>query len=275
MRTLDFLGRATPAIGQGTWRIGDDRARHDAEIAALRRGIDLGLTVIDTAEMYGDGAAERLVGEAIAGRRADVTLVSKVYPHNAGVKAMAAACEASLKRLGVERLDLCLLHWRGAVPLVETVEGFGRLLDAGKIAAWGVSNFDVADFEELLAAGGAACATNQVLYNLSRRGPEFDLIPFMAAHRMPLMAYSPIEQGRMPDHPALRRIAARQGATPEAVALAFCIRSGAVIAIPKASRTAHVEANRAAADLTLDADDLAALDDAFPPPRRKSALAML
>lgn len=275
MRSLDFLGRSSPAIGQGTWKIGDDRARHDEEVAALRRGLDHGLTVIDTAEMYGAGAAERLVGEAIAGRRAEVTLVSKVYPQNAGVAAMARACENSLRRLGVERLDLYLLHWRGAVPLAETVEGFERLQRAGKIAAWGVSNFDVADLEELTTAGGSACATNQVLYNLVRRGPEYDLLPYMAARGMPLMAYSPIEQGRLPDHPVLNDVAARHDTTPAAVALAFSVRSGAVLAIPKAGSRAHVEANRASADLTLSPDDLAALDRAFPPPRRKGALEML
>ena len=275
MRSLEFLGRSSPAIGQGTWKIGDDRARHDDEVATLRRGLDLGLTVIDTAEMYGAGAAERLVGEAIAGRRAEVTLVSKVYPQNAGVAAMARACENSLRRLGVERLDLYLLHWRGAVPLAETVEGFERLQRTGKIAAWGVSNFDVADLEELTTAGGSACATNQVLYNLVRRGPEYDLLPYMAARGMPLMAYSPIEQGRLPDHPVLNDVAARHDTTPAAVALAFSVRSGAVLAIPKAGSRAHVEANRASADLTLSPDDLAALDRAFPPPRRKGALEML
>lgn len=275
MRSLEFLGRSSPAIGQGTWKIGDDRARHDEEVGTLRRGLDLGLTVIDTAEMYGAGAAERLVGEAIAGRRAEVTLVSKVYPQNAGVAAMARACESSLRRLGVERLDLYLLHWRGAVPLAETVEGFERLQRAGKIAAWGVSNFDVADLEELTTAGGSACATNQVLYNLVRRGPEYNLLPYMAARGMPLMAYSPIEQGRLPDHPVLNDVAARHDTTPAAVALAFSVRSGAVLAIPKAGSQAHVEANRASADLTLSPDDLAALDRAFPPPRRKGALEML
>ena len=275
MRTLDFLGRQTSAVGQGTWKIGDDSSRHEGEIAALRRGLDLGMSVIDTAEMYGKGASEQLVGEAIRGRRAEVTLVSKVYPYHAGIKAMATACEASLKRLGVERLDLYLLHWRGAVPLTETVEGFARLVEAGKIAAWGVSNFDIDDLEDLRAAGGSACATNQVLYNLSRRGPEYALLPFMAAHRMPLMAYSPIEQGRMPDHPVLRQIATRHHVTPEAVALAFCIRSGVVLAIPKASKVVHVEANRAGGDLILDSEELDALDDAFPPPQQKTALDML
>lgn len=275
MQTLTFLGQTSSAIGQGTWKIGDDRSKRDEEVASLRRGLDLGLTVIDTAEMYGSGAAERVVGEAIGGRRDEVTLVSKVYPHNAGVTAMAAACENSLKRLGVERLDLYLLHWRGAVPLSETVEGFERLVQAGKIAAWGVSNFDVADLEELMAAGGSGCATNQVLYNLVRRGPEYDLLPAMAGYSMPLMAYSPIEQGRLPDHPVLTQLAGRHDTTPAAIALAFSIRSGAVLAIPKAANRGHVEANRQSADLMLSPEDLAALDAAFPPPRRKRALEMI
>ena len=275
MQTLSFLGRPSLAIGQGTWKIGDDRSKREAEVACLRRGLDLGLCIVDTAEMYGAGNAERLVGEAIQGRRDDVVVVSKVYPHNAGVAAMAAACEASLKRLRVECLDLYLLHWRGSVPLTETVAGFERLKQAGKIAAWGVSNFDVADLDELMAAGGSACSTNQVLYNLVRRGPEHDLLPYMAARGMPLMAYSPIEQGKMPDHPVLRQIASRHGTTSAAIALAFSVRSGAVLAIPKASSTDHVEANRASADITLSSQDLAALDDAFPAPRRKVALEMI
>ncbi len=275
MRTLDFLGRPTAAIGQGTWNIGDRRERRGAEIAALRRGLDLGLTVIDTAEMYGDGDSEQLVGEAIAGRREAVVLVSKVYPHNASRRGMMKSCEASLQRLGVDHLDLYLLHWRGSVPLEETVEGFERLREAGRIGAWGVSNFDVSDLEDLLDAGGEACATNQILYNLTRRGPEFDLLPWMAAHEMPVMAYSPVEQGRLPKLAALQAVADRHGASREAIALAFAIRSGSVLAIPKASSLAHVEDNRRAGDLVLDAEDLAALDEAFPPPTRKRPLAML
>lgn len=275
MGSLTFVGRTSSAIGQGTWNIGDSRSRHDEEVRCLQRGLELGLNVIDTAEMYGGGASERLVAEAIRGRRAEATLVSKVYPHNAGMSAMVTACENSLKRLGVDRLDLYLLHWRGAVPLTETIEGFERLRQAGKIEAWGVSNFDVADLEDLMNAGGSACATNQVLYNLTRRGPEYDLLPFMAKRGMPLMAYSPIEQGRLPDSPALTTIAARHQTTPAAVALAFAVRSGTVLAIPKASNMAHVEVNRASGDITLSPEDLATLDVAFPPPRRKATLAML
>ncbi len=275
MRMLSLGIRSVAAIGQGTWNVGDRGDRHADEIATLRRGLDLGLAVIDTAEMYGDGASETLVGEAIAGRRDEIMLVSKVYPHNAGRAAMTRACEASLRRLRVERLDLYLLHWRGSVPLAETVEAFERLKDAGRIGAWGVSNFDVADLEALFAAGGQGCATNQVLYNLTRRGPEFDLLPWMADHGMPVMAYSPIEQGRLPRHAGLRSVAERHGTSIETVALAFAIRAGSVLAIPKASTVAHVEANRAAADLVLDSTDMAALDAAFPPPKRKQPLAVL
>ena len=274
-RSLSFADRAVLAVGQGTWMIGDRSDRRADEIATLRRGLDLGLGIIDTAEMYGEGASERLVGEAISERREAVTLVSKVYPHNAGRRSMPVACAGSLKRLGVERIDLYLLHWRGSVPLDETVEAFERLKQAGDIGAWGVSNFDVADLDALLQAGGIACATNQILYNLTRRGPEFDLLPWMARHAMPAMAYSPVEQGRLPANPALDHVAARHGVSRAAVALAFAIRSGGVVAIPKASSLAHVEENHAAAALTLDPDDLAALDAAFPPPSRKQRLAML
>jgi diketogulonate reductase-like aldo/keto reductase len=268
-------GITAPALGQGCWNIGDSAARRAAEVATLQHGIDLGMTLIDTAEMYGEGASERLVAEAIRGRREKVLLVTKVYPHNAGRSALRAACERSLARLGTEAIDLYLLHWRGNVPLAETVETFERLKAEGKIKAWGVSNFDVGDMEELLEAGGTACATNQILYNLSRRGPEFDLLPWMERQGMPLMAYSPIEQGRLPRGGALQAVAERHGATPAQVALAFAIRSGRVIAIPKASSIAHVEENAAAGALVLSHDDLAALDRAFPPPRHKMPLAML
>lgn len=268
-------GFSAPALGQGCWNIGDSAARRSSEIATLQRGIDLGMTLIDTAEMYGEGASERLVAEAIRGRRERVLLVTKVYPHNAGSAALRAACERSLSRLGVTTIDLYLLHWRGNVPLAETVEGFERLKTEGKIRAWGVSNFDVGDLEELLEAGGTACATNQVLYNIGRRGPEFDLLPWMKRHGMPAMAYSPIEQGRLPRGGALQAVADRHGATPAQVALAFAIRSGGVIAIPKASSLAHVEENAAAGALALTDEDLGVLDRAFPPPRRKTPLAML
>ena len=270
-----LAGRTVATVGQGTWKMADRPASRAAEIAALQRGVELGLTVIDTAEMYGEGASESLVGEALRGRRDAVTLVSKVYPHNADRRRLPQACAASLRRLGTDRLDLYLLHWRGSVPLAETVEAFEHLRQAGDIAAWGVSNFDVADLEELWAAGGQNCATNQILYNLVRRGPEHDLLPWMARHAVPVMAYSPVEQGRLPANPGLRRVAERHGVTPEAVALAFAIRSGQVVAIPKASTLAHVDANAAAGALVLDVDDLAALDAAFAPPRTKQPLAML
>jgi diketogulonate reductase-like aldo/keto reductase len=268
-------GRIAPVLGQGCWNIGDKKATRAAEIATLQRGIDLGLTLIDTAEMYGDGASEQLVGEAMRGRREAVTLVSKVYPQNASAAGMRAACDRSLRSLGIERIDIYLLHWRGNIPLAETVEGFSRLKAAGKIAAWGVSNFDTADMEQLFAAGGTACVTNQILYNLKRRGPEYDLLPWMAAHGMPAMAYSPIEQGRLPQNASLKAVADKHGATQTQVALAFVIRTGMVIAIPKASSIAHVEDNAKAAALVLDDDDLVSLDDAFPRPKRKLPLAML
>jgi diketogulonate reductase-like aldo/keto reductase len=270
-----FSGEQVPILGQGTWRMGETRASRADEIAALRHGIGLGMRLIDTAEMYGDGASEELVGEAIRDCRNETFLVSKVYPQNAGRKSMQAACEASLKRLATDRLDLYLLHWRGGIPLRETVDAFEALVAAGKIRHWGVSNFDIDDMTDLLDAGGAACATNQILYNPTRRGPEYDLFPWMAARAMPVMAYSPIEQGRLPTSGPLRKIAERHGASIMQIALAFVIRSGCVNAIPKASTIAHVEDNRRAADLHLDAADLAEIDRAFPPPDRKEALEML
>ena len=268
-------GESVPALGQGLWQIGDRAANRAAEIETLRRGLALGLRVLDTAEMYGEGASERLTGEAIRGRRDEVFLVSKVYPKNAGGRNLAAACEASLRRLGTDRLDLYLLHWRGSVPLAETVAGFEALVQAGKVRHWGVSNFDVDDLEELWAAGGTGCATNQILYNVTRRGPEIALLPWMGARGMPAMAYSPIEQGRLPSSPALGAVADRHGATVAQVMLAFAIRSGRVMAIPKASTLPHVEDNAAAAQLRLDARDLGEIDAAFAPPRRKQPLEML
>jgi diketogulonate reductase-like aldo/keto reductase len=268
-------GTTVPALGQGTWHMGERGADRRAEADALRMGLDLGLTLIDTAEMYADGGAEEVVRDAIAGRREEVFLVSKVYPQNASRTRMAKACEASLRRMGVETVDLYLLHWRGGVPLAETVEAFGRLVEAGKIRRWGVSNLDVDDLEEL----GAAlpdCGTDQVLYNLEARGPEYDLLPFCADHRMPVMAYSPVGQGgRLLRNPALRAVAARHGTGPAAIALAFTLRRDGVIAIPKAGNPAHVSENAAARDIVLTEADLAELDTAFPPPRRKQALAML
>lgn len=268
-------GTAVPALGQGTWRMGERRARRGEEVAALRLGLDLGMTLIDTAEMYGEGGAEEVVGEAIDGRRAEVFVVSKAYPHNAGRAALKAACERSLSRLGIERLDLYLLHWRGSVPLAETLAGFRDLQEAGRIVRWGVSNFDAADMEELWRLdGGAACATDQVLYNVAERGPEYDLLPALRARGVPLMAYSPIGQGGLPTR-ALREIAEKHGASPYRVALAFVLSREGVIAIPKAASETHLRDNRAAADLVLDDADRAALDRAFPPPRSKRPLSMI
>ncbi|WP_419808779.1 aldo/keto reductase [Sphingomonas sp.] len=268
-------GTPVPCLGQGTWQMAETPARRAAEIAALREGVALGMTLIDTAEMYGDGAAEELVGEAIAGIRDRVFLVSKAYPHNASRDRLPRACERSLTRLGTDRIDLYLLHWRGDIPLGETVDAMAALHAAGRIGAWGVSNLDTADMVELVAAGGEGCATDQILYNLTRRGPEHDLLPWLANHAMPAMAYSPVEQGRLIADPTLNHIATSVGATPAQVALAWTIRNGDVIAIPKAGTVDHVRENRAAADLTLSAADLAALDDAFPRPRGRRPLEML
>ncbi|MDQ1231474.1 aldo/keto reductase [Sphingomonas sp. SORGH_AS_0879] len=268
-------GTAVRALGQGTWMMAEDRRRRAEEIAALREGIDLGLTLIDTAEMYADGESERLVGEAIEGRRDEIFLVSKAYPQNASRDRPPRACEASLARLGTDRLDLYLLHWRGSVPLAETVEAMERLVEAGKILRWGVSNLDTDDMDELVASGGAACATDQILYNLTRRGPEHDLLPWLAGRGITTMAYSPVEQGRLVAHPALRTLAEELGATPAQVALAWLLAQGDIIAIPKAGRSAHVRENRAAADLTLDTEVLAHLDELFPRPEGRVPLEML
>jgi diketogulonate reductase-like aldo/keto reductase len=242
-------------------------ARRPQEIGALRLGLELGMTLIDTAEMYADGASEELVGEAIAGRRDEVFLVSKVLPEHATKQGTIRACERSLHRLNTDRLDLYLLHWRGRVPLKDTLAGFESLISAGKIRQWGVSNFDVADMLELAGlANGGAVATDQVLYNLTRRGVEFDLLPECSEQAIPLMAYSPIEQGGVLGNPALKRIAARHHATPAQVALAWVLRREGVIAIPKAGSLEHVRENRAALAVHLDERDLAELDVAFPPP---------
>jgi diketogulonate reductase-like aldo/keto reductase len=278
MRTVRLPdGTDVVALGQGTWRMGEGRNTPAAEADALRLGLDLGMTLIDTAEMYGEGSAERVVGDAIAGRRGQAFLVSKVYPHNAGRKDAVAACERSLKRLRTERIDLYLLHWRGGVPLAETVAAFSALHEAGKIGAWGVSNFDVDDMEELRGvAGGSACATNQVLYNPQARGIEFDLLPWSGRLGTPVMAYSPVGQGgRLLGDTALARVARRHAVTPAQVAIAWALRHDGVIAIPKATDPSHVRENAAAASLRLTAEDLAEIDSAFPPPRRKRPLAML
>lgn len=266
-------GEIVPALGQGTWYMGESARKRTDEVAALRLGLDLGMRVIDTAEMYAGGGAEEVTGEAIKGRRDEVFLVSKVLPSHASRQGVISACEGSLKRLGTDRIDLYLLHWRGNYALEDTIAGFDTLLRAGKIRNWGVSNFDVEDMEDL--PPGGAVAANQVLYNLSRRGIEYDLLPWSAAHRVPIMAYSPIEQGRLLGHPALARIAQRHEATPAQIALAFVLSRPGIIAIPKSSTAAHVRENAGAAGLVLDATDLAQLDAAFPPPRRKRALDML
>ncbi|MHA6724201.1 aldo/keto reductase [Sphingomonas sp. RS2018] len=268
-------GTDVPALGQGTWMMAEDPRRRGDEIAALRAGIDLGMTLIDTAEMYADGESERLVGEAVAGRRDDVFLVSKAYPQNASRSGLPRACEASLERLGTDRLDLYLLHWRGRVPLGETVDAMERLVDAGKILRWGVSNLDTDDMEELVAAGGKACATDQILYNLTRRGPEHDLLPWLAARSMPVMAYSPVEQGRLVRDEGLRTLAGELGATPVQVALAWLLARDGVIAIPKAGTVDHVRENLAAADLALSPETVARLNAMFPVPSGPVPLAML
>jgi diketogulonate reductase-like aldo/keto reductase len=256
--------------------MGEDRAKRQAEISALRLGLDLEMTLIDTAEMYGEGGAEEVVGEAIAGRRAEVFLVSKVYPHNATRRGAVAACERSLRRLKTDHLDVYLLHWRGSVPLAETLEGFRTLKLAGKILDYGVSNFDQEDMEEAFALpGGVEIVTNQVLYNLMRRGIEWDLLPWCRERRIAIMAYSPIEQGALLNHRVLKVIASRYEATPAQVALGWVLRQTGIVAIPKASTELHVRENRAALDLKLTTSDLAELEQSFPPPRKKMPLEMI
>lgn len=263
-------------LGQGTWCMAEKPRRRADEIAALRLGIDLGMSLIDTAEMYGGGAAEELVGEAIAGRRNQVFLVSKVLPDNASRRDMVAACERSLRRLRTDHIDLYLLHWRGRVPLEESLDAFTALTRDGKIRHWGVSNFDLEDMEELGELSGAATvSTNQVLYNLTRRGIEYDLLPWCGERGLPVIAYSPIEQGRLLDHPALHVIALRHDATPAQIALAWVLRQHGVIAIPKAASAAHVHENFAARELALTKEDLDLLDRAFPPPRSARPLEII
>jgi diketogulonate reductase-like aldo/keto reductase len=255
--------------------MGDSGHRRAGEVRALQAGLELGMTLIDTAEMYADGGAEEVTGEAIKGRRDAVFVVSKVLPSHGSRTATIAACERSLRRLGTDRIDLYLLHWRGNYALEDTLTGFEALLQAGKIRYWGVSNFDVDDMEELLAAGGGAVAANQVLYNLTRRGIEHDLLGWSADHRVPLMAYSPIEQGRLLGDRALAQVAAAHNATPAQVALAFVLGRPGVIAIPKSSNLEHVRENAGAAEITLTDADRRALDAAFPPPNGKRRLEML
>jgi diketogulonate reductase-like aldo/keto reductase len=269
-------GAVMPVFGLGTWRMGESGRRRADELDALKYGLELGYPMIDTAEMYGEGGAEEVVGEAIAGRRDEAFLVSKVYPHNASARGTVAACERSLKRLGTDRLDLYLLHWRGAHPLAETVATFERLRRDGKIRRWGVSNLDAAEMEELAdVPDGRRCATDQVLYNPSRRGIEWDLLPWCRERGVPVMAYSPIEQGRLPTAGVLGEIGRRHGRGPFQVALAWVLAQPGVVAIPKAARPEHVEANARALDIELTAEDLAAIDRRFPPPERKEPLAML
>jgi diketogulonate reductase-like aldo/keto reductase len=267
-------GTQVPALGQGTWKMAEQAARRAEEIAALRCGLDLGLTLIDTAEMYADGGAEELVGEAISGRRDDVFIVSKFSPQHATRKGVAAACGRSLRRLKTDRLDLYLLHWPGSVPLAETLAGLGDLVEAGKVRAYGVSNFDALDLEDALRTSpSAAIATNQILYNLMRRGPEFDVLPWCRSRSIPLMAYSPVEQGRL--LPRLQAMAEQHGSTPAQIALAWLVRQPDLIAIPKAGTVAHVRENRGALKIELSPADLKALDEAFSPPSRKQPLEML
>ena len=273
MRTLELAGTQVPVIGQGTWRMGENRDRRKGEVAALREGLERGLRLIDTAEMYGEGGAEEVVGEAISGKRDQVFLVSKVYPHNASRSGVAAACEWSLRRLGSEHIDLYLLHWRGRYPLDETVEAFERLREQGKIGRWGVSNFDLDDLQEL---GEPACATNQVLYNPEERGVEFDLLPWQQRQNMPLMAYCPLGQGgALLADAALQQVAQQHGATTAQVALAWALRQPNVLVIPKASDPRHLAENAAAAELQLSAADLQAINSAYPAPTRKQRLQMV
>jgi diketogulonate reductase-like aldo/keto reductase len=276
LRTIPFGDREIPTLGQGTWFMGEDRDERAREVRSLQLGLELGMTLIDTAEMYGEGGAEEVVGEALRGRRDSCFLVSKVYPQNAGRRSAVEACERSLKRLWTDHLDLYLLHWRGQIPLAETVQAFEHLQRQGKIRRWGVSNLDMDDMEELFSiSGGEACATDQVLYNLTRRGIEWDLLPWCRRNGIPVMAYSPIEQGRIPARGILQSIADRHDATPFQVALTWVLAQDGVVAIPKASDPDHVRANRAAADLDLTPEDLAALDKEFPPPKGPRALEML
>ncbi|MDR3494401.1 MAG: aldo/keto reductase [Ancalomicrobiaceae bacterium] len=269
-------GETVPQLGQGTWMIGDSRARRTEEIATLREGIDLGLTLIDTAEMYGEGASEELVGDAIAGRRDAVFLVSKVYPSNATLSGTVTACERSLKRLKTDRLDLYLLHWRGRVPFAETAEAMEALRSSGKIRHWGVSNLDTDDMKQLLVVPhGSAVATNQVLYNLTRRGIEWDLVPWCKARQIPIMAYSPIEQARLLSNSGLSDLAQTVGCSAAQLALAWVMTQANVIAIPKTGRREHLRDNAGALNVNVTPEIMAKLDQLFPPPKAPTSLEML
>jgi diketogulonate reductase-like aldo/keto reductase len=269
-------GEKIPAFGLGAWNMGDDRALRAEELATLRLGLDSGATLIDTAEMYGDGRSEELVGEAIAGRRDEAFVVTKVYPHNASRKGIPAACERSLKRLKTDRIDLYLLHWRGSIPFAETIDAFAALQKAGKIRHYGVSNLDLSEMKEIWhVPGGKAVAANQLLYNLTRRGIEWDLLPWLRERKVPVMAYSPIEQGRLPGNPKLADFAKRHGMTASQAALAWLLSKDGVIVIPKTSRRERLKENLAALDKPLDAAQLAELDRLFAPPARAQSLEML
>lgn len=269
-------GEVVPILGQGTWHMGEDPRKRKHEVTVLRQGLDLGMTLIDTAEMYGDGGAEEVVGEAVTGRRDEVFLVTKCLPQNASPKHMKAACDRSLKRLQTDRIDLYLLHWRGSVPLQHTLDGFAALQHDGKIRHWGVSNFDLKDMEELVSLpGGSSVATNQVLYNLENRGIEWDLLPWCRDRGVPIMAYSPFGQARLLRHRQLKEVASRRGATPAQIALAWVLRQPGIIAIPKASQPEHLEENHRAQEIRLTEADLHALDHAFPPPQDRTPLEIL
>ena len=277
MKTVTLpSGKRVPAFGLGTWHLGENRATRAEEIATLRLGLDLGITLIDTAEMYGEGRSEELIGEAIEGRRDEVFLVSKVYPQNASRKGVVAACERSLARLRTDRIDLYLLHWRGNVPFAETMEAFMALQQAGKIHEYGVSNLDLGDMQELLAVpGGHAVATDQLLYNLARRGIEWELLPWLRERRIPIMAYSPIEQAKLTRNPKLVDFAQRHGMTPAQVCLAWLLDHDDVIVIPKTGRRDRLKENLGAFDYRLTQAQLAELDRLFPPPMGPSSLEML
>jgi len=267
-------GTQVPALGQGTWHMGERGGAAKAEVAALKLGIELGMTLIDTAEMYGNGGAEEVVAEASAGQRDKLFIVSKVYPHNASRDGVPAACERSLKRLRTDRIDLYLLHWQGSHPLADTVEAFEKLRAAGKIRYWGVSNFDTNDMQRLVRLPhGADCATNQVLYHIGSRGVEFELLPWCAENKMPVMAYSPVGQGgSLLRSKALAAVAKRHDATPAQIAIAWTMRHANVISIPKASEPSHVRQNAVAGSISLTEADLAEIDAAHPPPSRKQSL---
>jgi diketogulonate reductase-like aldo/keto reductase len=265
-----------PQLGQGTWKMGDTPARKAAEVKALRRGIDLGLTLIDTAEMYAEGGAEEVVAEAAKGQRDKLFIVSKVYPHNASRKGAIEACERSLKRLRTDRIDLYLLHWPGSHPIADTVAAFEELRTAGKIRNWGISNFDAKGMSRVMAqTGGGHCAANQVLYNLGERGIEWDLLEACAGAKVAVMAYTPLGRGSIANNEAVMEVARRQGVPAATVVLAWTMRDPNVISIPKAGTIEHVEANRRAADLVLSAEDNALLDKAFPPPKKAAPLAVI